>query len=123
MCRIDDAQEAWSGSTGRYPALDNHVDGSDEEQEEFTFPGAETTPTRRTPSPPPQPLKSTLNPAAIQFTFQAVSSHAKTITTAEEVAQVTTISVNGDPHVGNIVATAMEKVTLPRNHAYSRSPL
>ena len=72
---IDDAQEAWNGSAGQYPALNDHIDESDEEQEEFTFPGAETLPTRETPpSPSPQPLKSTLNPTAIPFSFRATEA-------------------------------------------------
>ncbi|EJD08202.1 GroEL apical domain-like protein, partial [Fomitiporia mediterranea MF3/22] len=32
------------------------------------------------------------------------------ITTTEEIAQVASISANGDTHVGNLIATAMEKV-------------
>jgi len=67
---IDDAQEAWNDSTGQYPALNDHVGESDGD-EEFTFPGAETLPTRETPpSPSPQPSNSTLNPTAIPFTFR-----------------------------------------------------
>ena len=50
--------------------LNDHVDDSDDD-EEFTFPGAETLPTRETPpTPSPQPSKSTLNPTAIPFTFR-----------------------------------------------------
>jgi len=67
---IDDIQEVWKDSTGQYPALNDHVDGSDDD-EEFAFPGAETLPTRETPpSPSPQPSKSTLNPTAVPFAFQ-----------------------------------------------------
>jgi chaperonin GroEL len=36
--------------------------------------------------------------------------HTKTITTTAEIAQVATISANGDTHVGNLIAQAMEKV-------------
>lgn len=48
--------------------------------------------------------------AAVEKIVQFLSSHAKTITTTEEIAQVATISANGDSHVGNLIATAMEKV-------------
>ena len=48
--------------------------------------------------------------AAVEKIVQFLSSHAKTITTTEEIAQVATISANGDPHVGNLIAAAMEKV-------------
>jgi chaperonin GroEL len=48
--------------------------------------------------------------AAVERIVQFLSSHAKTITTTEEIAQVATISANGDSHVGNLIATAMEKV-------------
>jgi len=67
---IDDAQEVWNDSTGQYPALNDHADESDGD-EGFTFPGAETLPTRETPpSPSPRSSKSTLNPTAIPFTFR-----------------------------------------------------
>lgn len=48
--------------------------------------------------------------AAVDRVVQYLSSHAKSITTTEEIAQVATISANGDTHVGNLIATAMEKV-------------
>lgn len=48
--------------------------------------------------------------AAVEKIVQFLSSHAKTITTTEEIAQVATISANGDAHIGNLIATAMEKV-------------
>jgi len=71
---VEDAKGVCNDSTGQPPALNNHVDESDEE-EEFKFPGAKTLPTRETPpSPSPQPLKSTLNPAAIPFTFRPAES-------------------------------------------------
>jgi chaperonin GroEL len=38
------------------------------------------------------------------------SLQTKTITTTSEIAQVATISANGDTHVGNLIAQAMEKV-------------
>lgn len=65
---IESPQDAWSDSTGQPPAFN---DNGDESDEEFNFPGAETLPKRETPpSPSPQPSKSTLNPAAIPFTFR-----------------------------------------------------
>jgi chaperonin GroEL len=39
-----------------------------------------------------------------------LSAHTKTITTTAGIAQVATISANGDTHVGNLIAQAMEKV-------------
>ena len=48
--------------------------------------------------------------AAVEKVVQFLSSHARTITTTEEIAQVATISANGDSHVGNLIAAAMEKV-------------
>ncbi|KAF6746437.1 chaperonin Cpn60/TCP-1 family [Ephemerocybe angulata] len=39
-----------------------------------------------------------------------LSQHARTVTTTTEIAQVATISANGDTHVGNLIAQAMEKV-------------
>ncbi|EMD31541.1 hypothetical protein CERSUDRAFT_144847 [Gelatoporia subvermispora B] len=48
--------------------------------------------------------------AAVDRVVEFLSSHAKTITTTAEIAQVATISANGDTHVGNLIAQAMEKV-------------
>jgi chaperonin GroEL len=48
--------------------------------------------------------------AAVDRVVDFLSKHTKTITTSEEIAQVATISANGDSHVGNLIATAMEKV-------------
>ena len=80
---IDDAQEVWNDSTGQYPALNNHVDESDDD-EDFTFPGAQTLPTRETPpSPSPQPSNSTLNPTAVPFTFRPVEA-ASTVEAPQE---------------------------------------
>jgi hypothetical protein len=66
---IEDAQVVRDDSTGQPLAFNNLVDESDDD-EEFKYPGAETFQTHETPSPSPQPLKSTLNPAAIPFTFR-----------------------------------------------------
>jgi chaperonin GroEL len=48
--------------------------------------------------------------AAVDAVVQFLSAQTKTITTTSEIAQVATISANGDTHVGNLIAQAMEKV-------------
>ena len=48
--------------------------------------------------------------AAVDNVVQFLSAQTKTITTTTEIAQVATISANGDTHVGNLIAQAMEKV-------------
>ncbi|CAL1713840.1 unnamed protein product [Somion occarium] len=48
--------------------------------------------------------------AAVDRVVEFLSHHTKTITTTAEIAQVATISANGDTHVGNLIAQAMEKV-------------
>ncbi|KAG5642943.1 chaperonin [Asterophora parasitica] len=48
--------------------------------------------------------------AAVDRVVEFLASHTKTITTTAEIAQVATISANGDTHVGNLIAQAMEKV-------------
>ncbi|KAI0759524.1 chaperonin GroL [Trametes elegans] len=48
--------------------------------------------------------------AAVDRVVDFLSKQAKTITTTAEIAQVATISANGDAHVGNLIAQAMEKV-------------
>ncbi|KAI0083257.1 chaperonin Cpn60/TCP-1 family [Irpex rosettiformis] len=48
--------------------------------------------------------------AAVDRVVEFLSSQAKTVTTTAEIAQVATISANGDIHVGNLIAQAMEKV-------------
>ena len=48
--------------------------------------------------------------AAVQRVVDFLSKNTKTITTTAEIAQVATISANGDTHVGNLIAQAMEKV-------------
>jgi chaperonin GroEL len=47
---------------------------------------------------------------AVEKVLEVLESNKKVITTSEEIAQVATISANGDVHVGNIIAQAMEKV-------------
>ncbi|EDO17439.1 hypothetical protein Kpol_1037p35 [Vanderwaltozyma polyspora DSM 70294] len=48
--------------------------------------------------------------AAVEKVIQFLSANKKEITTSEEIAQVATISANGDAHVGKLLASAMEKV-------------
>ena len=48
--------------------------------------------------------------AAVDRVVEFLSANTKTITTTAEIAQVATISANGDTHVGNLIAQAMEKV-------------
>ncbi|KAK8869703.1 heat shock protein 60, mitochondrial [Kwoniella newhampshirensis] len=47
---------------------------------------------------------------AVEKVLEVLSANKKVITTSEEIAQVATISANGDTHVGAIIAQAMEKV-------------
>ncbi|BGP16220.1 chaperonin [Rhodosporidiobolus nylandii] len=48
--------------------------------------------------------------AAVEAVIQFLEQNKRAITTSEEIAQVATISANGDAHVGNLIAQAMEKV-------------
>ena len=47
---------------------------------------------------------------AVGTVVQDIESHAKTVSANSEIAQVATISANGDTEVGRILAEAMEKV-------------
>ena len=47
---------------------------------------------------------------AVDKVVMHLAENKKIITTSEEVAQVATISANGDRHVGDLIARAMEKV-------------
>ncbi|MCZ0737280.1 chaperonin GroEL [Phreatobacter sp. AB_2022a] len=47
---------------------------------------------------------------AVQAVTKSLSDHSKTITGSEEVAQVGTISANGDRTIGEMIAEAMKKV-------------
>jgi chaperonin GroEL len=47
---------------------------------------------------------------AVDNVVQFLSAQTKTIATTSEIAQVATMSANGDNHVGNFIAQAMEKV-------------
>jgi chaperonin GroEL len=48
--------------------------------------------------------------AAVERVVEFLSKNTKTVTTTAEIAQVATISANGDIHIGNLIAQAMEKV-------------
>lgn len=48
--------------------------------------------------------------AAVEAVVEFLQLNKKEITTSEEIAQVATISANGDAHIGNLLALAMEKV-------------
>ncbi|KAG2136777.1 chaperonin Cpn60/TCP-1 family [Suillus cothurnatus] len=48
--------------------------------------------------------------SAVQKVVQFLEANTKTITTTAEIAQVATISANGDEHIGGLIAQAMEKV-------------
>lgn len=48
--------------------------------------------------------------AAVEAVIKYLEANKRAITTSEEIAQVATISANGDKHVGNLIAQAMEKV-------------
>ncbi|KGB79735.1 hsp60-like protein [Cryptococcus deuterogattii 99/473] len=47
---------------------------------------------------------------AVDKVLEVLVANKKVITTSEEIAQVATISANGDTHVGAIIAQAMEQV-------------
>ena len=48
--------------------------------------------------------------AAVDAVVNFLQKNKKDITTSAEIAQVATISANGDTHVGNLISNAMEKV-------------
>lgn len=48
--------------------------------------------------------------AAVDAVIKYLEANKREVTTSEEIAQVATISANGDQHVGSLIATAMEKV-------------
>lgn len=48
--------------------------------------------------------------AAVEAVVSFLQENKKEITTSAEIAQVATISANGDAHIGNLLASAMEKV-------------
>jgi chaperonin GroEL (HSP60 family) len=47
---------------------------------------------------------------AVDFVVRFLKENSRVITTSAEIAQVATISANGDRHVGQLIAQAMEKV-------------
>ncbi|CAO3617622.1 unnamed protein product [Cunninghamella blakesleeana] len=47
---------------------------------------------------------------AVDKVIEYLKANTKVITTSSEIAQVATISANGDKHVGNMIAQAMERV-------------
>ncbi len=47
---------------------------------------------------------------AVNSVVQTIQSNSKTVSTNEEIAQVATISANGEAEIGQIIAQAMEKV-------------
>ncbi|CAE6461346.1 unnamed protein product, partial [Rhizoctonia solani] len=47
---------------------------------------------------------------AVDKVIEFLETNKRVITTSEEIAQVATISANGDAHIGQLIATAMEKV-------------
>ncbi|GJJ13193.1 chaperonin [Clathrus columnatus] len=48
--------------------------------------------------------------AAVEKVIAFLESNKRSITTSAEIAQVATISANGDVHIGGLIAQAMEKV-------------
>ncbi|KAF8544545.1 putative heat shock protein 60 [Trichophaea hybrida] len=48
--------------------------------------------------------------AAVEAVVEYIQANKRDITTSAEVAQVATISANGDSHIGKLIANAMEKV-------------
>ena len=48
--------------------------------------------------------------AAVNEVIAFLEKNKREVTTSEEIAQVATISANGDKHIGTLIATAMEKV-------------
>ncbi|KAJ1876970.1 chaperonin, partial [Kickxella alabastrina] len=47
---------------------------------------------------------------AVEKVVEYLKSQAKPITSTQEIAQVATISANGDKHIGELISRAMEKV-------------
>ncbi|EEH17213.1 hsp60-like protein [Paracoccidioides brasiliensis Pb03] len=48
--------------------------------------------------------------SAVEAVVEYLQANKRDITTTEEIAQVATISANGDTHVGKLISNAMEKV-------------
>jgi chaperonin GroEL len=49
--------------------------------------------------------------AAVDLVIKELKKNRKLIDTTEEIAQVGTISANGEREIGDLIARAMEKVT------------
>lgn len=47
---------------------------------------------------------------AVEKILEVLEANKRVITTSAEIAQVATISANGDAHIGQLIANAMEKV-------------
>lgn len=47
---------------------------------------------------------------AVEHVVKFLKDNSRVITTSAEIAQVATISANGDRHIGNLIAQSMEKV-------------
>jgi len=47
---------------------------------------------------------------AVDVIVEELKAMSKQVTTPEEVAQVATISANGDSNIGNLISEAMKKV-------------
>lgn len=47
---------------------------------------------------------------AVEVLVDELKSMSKNVTTPEEIAQVATISANGDSSIGNLISEAMKKV-------------
>lgn len=57
----------------------------------------------------PMDLRRGIN-AAVEKVIEVLKANKKSITTKEEIAQVATVSANGDKSIGDMLANAMEKV-------------
>jgi chaperonin GroEL len=54
--------------------------------------------------------------AAVDRVVEFLANNTKTITTTAEICQVAAISANGDVHVGNLIAQAVEKIGKEGGH-------
>ena len=52
---------------------------------------------------------------AVETIVNHLKTLSKQVTTPAEIAQVATISANGDKEVGDLISAAMEKVVLPNS--------
>lgn len=57
----------------------------------------------------PMDLKRGID-AAVRTIVDTLKQNSKPISTTDEIAQVATISANGDRHIGQMIANAMERV-------------